>query len=85
MDLPEHPNEHYVYVLKDQFGTPFYVGLGQGSRLFQHEEEAGDKENTSAKCQRDTRDELGFGPIRDAGEYLHSDFTWQYLILEPNE
>lgn len=50
--LAENPNQHYVYVLKDSVGSPFYVGLGQGLRLFQHEDEAHDVANRSAKCER---------------------------------
>ena len=32
-------------------GTPFYVGIGQGTRLFAHEEEARDPARTGAKPQ----------------------------------
>jgi hypothetical protein len=48
---------HYVYVLRmpdgeRKFGgqgTPFYVGIGQGARLFSHEEEARDSARSGAK------------------------------------
>ena len=50
--LTENPNQYYVYVLKDGVGSPFYVGLGQDCRLFQHEDEALGVGNNSAKCQR---------------------------------
>lgn len=50
---------HYVYLLRKPdgvsafggLGTPFYVGVGQGARLFCHEEEARDPAQTSAKVQ----------------------------------
>lgn len=50
---------HYVYVLRHPdaetkfggHGTPFYVGIGQGLRLFSHEEEARDPLQTSAKVE----------------------------------
>ena len=32
-------------------GTPFYVGIGQGTRLFAHEEEARDPARTGAKVE----------------------------------
>jgi hypothetical protein len=50
--IAKNPSKHYVYVLKDDAGSPFYVGLGQGYRLFQHEDEARDQGNNSAKCER---------------------------------
>ena len=50
--IAKNPSKHYVYVLKDDVGSPFYVGLGQGNRLFQHEDEARDQGNNSAKCER---------------------------------
>ena len=48
---------HYVYVLRipdgnldyGGLGTPFYVGIGQGARLFAHEEEARDPARFGAK------------------------------------
>jgi len=45
---------HYVYVLRwpedmEARGAPFYVGIGQGTRLFSHEDEARDTSRTSAK------------------------------------
>jgi hypothetical protein len=50
---------HYVYLLRmpdgePQFGgkgTPFYVGIGQGTRLFAHEEEARDPARSSSKIE----------------------------------
>ena len=30
-------NIHYVYILSRENGTPFYVGLGKGKRMYQHE------------------------------------------------
>lgn len=50
---------HYVYVLRfpdmstsfGGVGTPFYVGIGQGARLFSHEEEARDTSRSSAKVE----------------------------------
>ena len=50
--LTDNPSQYYVYVLKDGVGSPFYVGLGQGCRLFQHEDDARGDGNNSAKCQR---------------------------------
>lgn len=50
--ISARPSKHYVYVLSDPNGVPFYVGLGQGGRLFAHEEEARDSSNNSAKCAR---------------------------------
>ena len=43
--LRSRPEKHYVYVLRypdnvpihGEWGTPFYVGIGQGNRLFSHE------------------------------------------------
>ena len=48
---------HYVYLLRmpdgepkfGGLGTPFYVGIGQGARLFAHEEEARDPARSGAK------------------------------------
>lgn len=50
---------HYVYVLrlpdgKTSFGgsgTPFYIGIGQGNRLFAHEEEARDPSRSGIKVE----------------------------------
>jgi len=50
---------YYVYLLRmpdesPQFGgtgTPFYVGIGQGTRLFAHEEEARDPARSGAKVE----------------------------------
>lgn len=50
---------HYVYVLRipdgglkfDGLGTPFYVGIGQGTRLFAHEEEARDPTRSGTKVE----------------------------------
>lgn len=50
---------HYVYVLRmpdgepnyGGLGTPFYVGIGQGTRLFAHEEEARDPARFGAKVE----------------------------------
>lgn len=50
---------HYVYLLRipDEeskfggLGTPFYVGIGQGTRIFAHEEEARDPARSSAKIE----------------------------------
>lgn len=50
---------HYVYLLRTPdgkpmfggLGTPFYVGIGQGTRLFTHEEEARDPARSSAKVE----------------------------------
>lgn len=49
----------YVYILRipdgelkfGGLGTPFYVGIGQGARLFAHEEEARDPTISSAKVE----------------------------------
>lgn len=38
--IGERPGEFYVYVLRRPCGTPFYVGKGMGTRLFNHEAEA---------------------------------------------
>lgn len=44
---------HYVYVLRRPdgagLGTPFYVGIGQGMRIFCHEEEARDPNRSNGK------------------------------------
>ena len=42
---------HYVYILckPDGLNSPFYVGIGRGNRLFAHEEEARDSNQTNAK------------------------------------
>lgn len=50
---------HYVYVLRmpdgetkfGGLGTPFYVGIGCGARLFSHEEEARDPARSGAKVE----------------------------------
>lgn len=50
---------HYVYLLRvpdgkpsfGGFGTPFYVGIGQGSRLFAHEDEARNPARSNAKVE----------------------------------
>lgn len=50
---------YYVYVLRipdgqpsfGGMGTPFYVGIGQGNRLFAHEEEARDPARSGAKVE----------------------------------
>lgn len=50
---------HYVYLLRmsdgkpsfSSVGTPFYVGIGQGARLFAHEEEARDPARSGAKVE----------------------------------
>ncbi|AWJ87760.1 hypothetical protein TSH58p_30065 (plasmid) [Azospirillum sp. TSH58] len=50
---------HYVYLLRRPdgvvchggIGTPFYVGIGQGMRLFAHEEEARDPTRTGPKVE----------------------------------
>lgn len=50
---------HYVYLLRvpdgqakhGGLGTPFYVGIGQGGRLFAHEEEARDPARSGAKVE----------------------------------
>ena len=50
---------HYVYLLRipdgetrfGGVGTPFYVGIGQGARLFAHEEEARDPARSGAKIE----------------------------------
>lgn len=50
---------HYVYLLRmpdgeakfGGFGTPFYVGIGQGMRLFAHEEEARNPASGGAKVE----------------------------------
>jgi len=50
---------HYVYILRKPdgvpncggLGTPFYVGIGQGVRLFSHEDEARDPGRTGAKVE----------------------------------
>jgi hypothetical protein len=49
--------KHYVYVLRHPdgvpqrggSGTPFYVGIGQGMRLFAHEDEAKDASSNNPK------------------------------------
>jgi len=50
---------HYVYTLRfpdgvechGGIGTPFYVGIGQGARVFAHEDEARDLTRSSAKTE----------------------------------
>lgn len=50
---------HYVYMLRypdgiecyNGIGTPFYVGIGQGHRVFAHEEEARNPTISSAKVE----------------------------------
>lgn len=50
---------HYVYILRmpdkapnyGGLGTPFYVGIGQGNRLFAHEDEARDSARSGAKVE----------------------------------
>lgn len=63
-DLKAHLSAHgggpqYVYVLRAPdgiecyggIGTPFYVGIGRGARIFAHEEEARDPKRSSAKVE----------------------------------
>lgn len=50
--LRSTPARYYIYVLRDPDGCPFYVGLGQGTRLLAHEEEARNPDISSAKCER---------------------------------
>src|SRR4051812_37418995 len=40
---------YYVYVLSKPDGTPFYVGMGKGGRVFRHELLA---RTTDTKCHR---------------------------------
>lgn len=46
---------HYVYVLCEAVNSadrPFYVGIGQGQRIFAHEDEARESQANSRKLQR---------------------------------
>lgn len=55
--LQDNKARHYVYILRHPdeiecfggIGTPFYVGIGQGLRMFQHALEARNKEFLNAK------------------------------------
>ena len=55
--LAQAGRDHHVYILRrpdDQttwgvIGTPFYVGIGKGDRLFAHEKEAEDSTRNNAK------------------------------------
>jgi len=74
--IAENSARHYVYLLCEPDGTPFYVGLGQGSRLFAHEEEATDASNTSAKCAK-IRELLSAGKeIRYEIDSWHDSTPW---------
>lgn len=47
--LQESGRTHYTYILRFPDGTPFYVGIGQGMRMFAHVEEARDPGRDGAK------------------------------------
>ncbi len=55
--LSMHTHKHYVYVLRwpdnieshGAIGTPFYVGIGQRLRLFEHEKEANQSDRETEK------------------------------------
>lgn len=66
LQVAEHGKTHYTYILRYPDGTPFYVGIGQGVRMFSHVEEARDP----------SRDNLKAETIReiwaDGGDVLHT-------------
>lgn len=47
-EIKAHPGEHYTYILTDQCGAPFYVGVGTGRRIRLHEAHALSGRATSA-------------------------------------
>lgn len=75
---------HYVYVLRRPdgvashggVGTPFYVGIGRGSRLFAHEEEAKDPRVTSAKVDVIRAIWAAGGDVVRTIDSVHSQEPW---------
>ena len=75
---------HYVYVLRlpdgrpsfGGIGTPFYVGIGQGARLFSHEEEARDPLRSSAKVEAIRSIWAGGGEVVRTIDSVHSVEPW---------
>lgn len=49
--LAKRGKSHYTYILRFPDGTPFYVGIGQGTRMFAHVEEARDPNRQSLKVE----------------------------------
>ncbi len=49
--LRENKKAHYTYILRFPDGTPFYVGIGQGARMFAHVEEAQHPSGESLKVE----------------------------------
>ncbi|SEQ52273.1 hypothetical protein SAMN05421693_1451 [Ectothiorhodospira magna] len=68
--LAESRKQHYTYILREPGGKPFYVGIGQGLRMFSHVEEAKDPERGGLKVEA----------IRNiwsqGGEVLHTIDGW---------
>jgi len=64
--LAEKNKAHYTYVLRFPDGTPFYVGKGQGVRMFAHVEEAADPSRDSLKVNTIR------GIWKDGGDVVHT-------------
>lgn len=75
---------HYVYVLRyplspagdGALGTPFYVGIGQGDRLFAHEEEAKDGSRSNPKVEAIRAIWRGGGEVVRTIDSVHSQEPW---------
>jgi hypothetical protein len=82
--LSARPEKHYVYVLRypdrvpsfGGVGTPFYVGIGQRFRLFEHEQAAifGDDSSEKAQAIRKIYD-AGKKPVRTIDSF-HDAEPW---------
>ena len=79
--LSRRKEKHYVYVLRKPdgkfsfgaIGTPFYVGLGQGERMYSHEKEA---EKGVAGNDRKLAEINNI--VRSGGEIIYTIDSWHH-------
>lgn len=64
--LTESMKTHYTYILRFPDGTPFYVGIGRGIRMFAHVQEARNQSRNSLKIDTIR------GIWKKGGEVLHT-------------